>query len=55
MTYHPEYKEISKLKINEDFAGLKGVTDFDTHDNLAIKTRKKKRDRNRNESLSQMD
>ena len=55
LTYHPEYKEIGKLKIEANFKGLKGVTDFDTHDNLAIKARKKKRDRNRAESASMMD
>jgi len=29
LTYHPEYKEIGKLKIKENFTGLKAVTDFD--------------------------
>jgi len=54
LTYHPEYKQIAKLNIEENFKGLKNVADFDTHDNLALKARKKKKDR-RNESMSQMD
>lgn len=45
LTYHPEYREIGKLKIKENFKGLKSVTDFDSHNNLALKTKKKRKDK----------